>query len=48
MVGKEVRSWQLAVGSWQIDVDLSAQPKGIYLLMIKAGEDVYKRKIILK
>ncbi len=47
MVGKEVLSQQSAVGS-EVTVDLSSQPKGLYILLIKAGENFYSRKIIVK
>jgi hypothetical protein len=46
MVGKEVFSQQSVVSSRQVNVDLSAQPKGIYLFVIKAGVNFYKGKII--
>ena len=48
IMGKEVLSQQPAAGRQQIDVDLSAQPKGLYILRIKAGENFYSRKIILQ
>jgi hypothetical protein len=48
MTGKEVLSRQPASGSQQIDVDLSSQPKGLYILLIKAGETFYQRKIIVE
>jgi hypothetical protein len=48
MIGKEVFSRQPAAGSQQIDVDLSAQPKGLYIIRIKAGENFYQRKIIVE
>jgi hypothetical protein len=47
MVGKEVFSQQSAVGS-EVTVDLSSQPKGLYILLIKVGENFYSRKIILE
>lgn len=47
MIGKEVLSQQSAVGS-EVTVDLSAQPKGLYILLIKAGENYYNRKIIVE
>ncbi len=55
MTGKEVFSRQSAVGSLpagqagqQIDVDLSAQPKGLYIVLIKAGDNYYQKKIIVE
>ncbi|TRZ76630.1 MAG: T9SS C-terminal target domain-containing protein [Bacteroidetes bacterium] len=55
MVGKEVLSRQFsvgsqqsAVGSRQTDVDLSSQPKGLYIILIRAGENFYQKKIILE
>ena len=47
MVGKEVFSQQSAVGS-EVTVDLSSQPKGLYILLIKVGENFYSRKIIVE
>jgi hypothetical protein len=47
MVGKEVLSQQSAVGS-EVTVDLSSQPKGLYILLIKVGENFYSRKIIVE
>ena len=50
-----VGSRQSAVGSLpagqagrQIDVDLSYQTKGLYIILIRAGENFYSRKIILE
>jgi hypothetical protein len=48
MTGKEVFSRQSAVGSQQIELDLSSQPKGLYILLIKAGDNYYRKKIILE
>jgi hypothetical protein len=48
MVGKEVFRPQFTAGSSEVTVDLSSQPKGLYLLLIKAGENFYQRKIILQ
>ncbi len=48
MVSKEVFSRQSAVGSQQIDIDLSAQTKGLYIVLIKAGDNYYCRKIIVE
>jgi hypothetical protein len=48
ITGKKVFSRQSAVGSQQLDVDLSSQSKGLYILLIKVGENVYRRKIILE
>jgi hypothetical protein len=48
LTGKEVLSRQSAVGSQQIEIDLSTLPKGIYIFSIKAGENYYNRKIIVE
>ncbi len=55
MAGKEVLSRQSADGSLpaeqagqQIEFDLSAQAKGIYVVLIKAGDNYYRRKIIVE
>jgi Secretion system C-terminal sorting domain/Beta-propeller repeat len=48
MAGKEVNCRKSAVGSNEVTVDLSDQAKGIYILLIKAGENLYKRKIIVE
>jgi hypothetical protein len=48
MVGKEVLSRQSSVGSSEITVDLSSQPKGLYIVLIKAGDNYYRRKIIVE
>ena len=55
ITGKEALSRQSAaclpdrqVGSQQIEFDLSAQPKGIYIVLIKAGDNYYRRKIIVE
>ena len=48
ITGKEVFSRQFSVGSQQIDVDLSSQSKGLYIVLIKAGDNYYRRKIIVE
>ncbi len=48
MTGKEVLSRQSSVGSPQMDVDLSYQPKGLYIVLIQAGDNYYRRKIIVE
>jgi hypothetical protein len=55
MVGKEVFSRQFSVDSLpagqagqQIELDLSSQPKGLYILLIKVGENFYQKKIIVE
>jgi len=48
MIGKEVLNRQSAVGSQQVEIDLSLQPKGLYILEVKAGENFYQKKIIVE
>jgi hypothetical protein len=55
MTGKEVLSRQSSVGSPQsavlsqnVELDLSSQSKGIYIVLIKAGDNYYRRKIIVE
>jgi hypothetical protein len=48
MTGKEVLSRQFSVGSQEMDIDLSFQVKGIYIILIKAGENYYHRKILVE
>lgn len=55
ITGKEVFSRQSAaclpdrqVGNSEITIDLSNQPKGIFILLIKSGDSYYRRKIIVE
>ena len=48
VIGKEVLIPQFTTGSNEVEIDLSSQPKGLYILLIHAGEDFYSRKIILE
>ena len=48
ILGKEVLNQQSSVGSRQMDIDLSSQPDGLYTLLIKAGENIFQRKIIVE
>jgi len=48
VIGKEVLSPHFTAVSNEVEIDLSTQPKGLYILLIQAGEDFYSRKIILE
>jgi len=48
MIGKEVLIPQFIAGSSEVTVDLSSQPKGLYIVLIKTGENFYSRKIIVE
>jgi hypothetical protein len=48
MAGTEVSEQNVSEGNRETIIDLSSQPKGCYLLRIKAGEDLYMRKIIIE
>lgn len=45
---RQVGSPQLTVGPQQIELDLSSQAKGIYIVLIKAGDNYWRRKIIVE
>jgi photosystem II stability/assembly factor-like uncharacterized protein len=47
-IGKEVLSPQFSAASSEAIIDLSSQPKGLYILLIKAGGNFYQKKIILE
>jgi hypothetical protein len=48
VIGKTVLSQQFATGIAETEIDLSSQPKGLYIFMIQAGKDFFSRKIILE
>ncbi len=48
MTGKEVLNRQFSAGNSERQFDLSAQPKGIYIVLIQAGENIYRKKIIVE
>jgi len=48
LAGKEVLNLHFPAGSGMVEIDLSSQPKGLYILLINVGENFYSRKIILE
>jgi hypothetical protein len=48
MAGKEVLSPQFTAGASEVEIDLSSQPKGLYILRINEGKNFYQKKIILE
>jgi hypothetical protein len=48
ITGKVVGSLPAEQAGQQIELDLSSQAKGIYIVLIKAGDNYYRRKIIVE
>ncbi|TRZ70083.1 MAG: T9SS C-terminal target domain-containing protein [Bacteroidetes bacterium] len=48
ITGKEVLIPQFTAGSSEVTVDLSSQPKGLYIVLIKTGDSCYSKKIIVE
>jgi hypothetical protein len=48
ITGKEILHQQYSAGNSEVTVDLSPQPKGLYIILIKTGKTFYQRKIIVE
>jgi hypothetical protein len=45
---RQVGSLPAGQAGQQLDVDLSSLPKGLYIFLIKEGDNFYQRKIIVE